>query len=194
MLKINFTEALSLKEFEKQVSDEMKKGVSFLETELSKIRTNRAHTSLVEGIKVERFGQFMSMRALAIITIPDAITILIQPFDASSIGDIEKAIMQSDLGSQPRNDGKSIKITLNPMSQSRRLELIKITNKKLEESLNGIRKIRQELISSIKQAEKNKKISEDLSQRFQKLTQNSLENVTKMMQTIVFQKEKALNE
>jgi ribosome recycling factor len=194
MLKINFTETLSLKEFEKQITDEMKKGISFLEIELSKIRTNRAHTSLVEGIKVERFGQSMSMRALAIITVPDALTILIQPFDASSIVDIERAIMQSDIGAQPRNDGKSIKITLSPMSQSRRTELIKIVNKKLEESLNGIRKIRQELISSIKQSEKNKKISEDLSQRFQKLTQTALENVTKSMQNVVTQKEKALNE
>lgn len=194
MSNIIFSESLSQKDFEKKVLEEMKKSVDFLDKELLKIRTSRANPSLVDNIKVDVYGQLMPLRSIAVITVPEPATIFIQPFDISSISQIEKALMQSDLGTQPRNDGKSIKIILPPMSQARRSELIKNVHKKQEEFLITIRKIRQDFLTSLKQAEKDKKISEDLSQRLQKSLQFCLDETSKNISKLVENKEKALLE
>jgi ribosome recycling factor len=191
---IVFSENLSQKDFEKKVLDEMRKSIDFFEKELLKIRTSRAHTSLVDGIKVDLYGQFMPLRSIAVITVPEPTTIFIQPFDPSSVLQIEKALMQSDLGTQPRNDGKSIKIILPPMSQARRAELIKSVYKKQEEILIAIRKIRQDILTSLKQAEKDKKLSEDFSSRLQKSLQSCLDETGKNISKLVESKEKSLSE
>jgi ribosome recycling factor len=194
MSNIKVSEQVSLKEFEKNVFDEMKKAIEFFEKELSKIRTNRTHPSLIEDIKVNIYGAVKPLKAMAVITTPEANSLLIQPFDVSTIVEIEKALSLIDLGGQAKNDGKSIKIIIPPMSQSRRAELVKMVYKKQEESLIAVRKIRQDVSGLIKQAEKDKKLSEDMSLRFQKVLQNVLDSISNNLSTICKKKEASLSE
>ena len=193
MLKIIFSESISIKDFEKKTIDEMKKSVEFLEKELLKIRTNRAHTSLVDGIKVENYGQFVALRSIAVITTPEPTTINIQPFDISNLIAIEKAISQSNIGTQAKNDGKCLKIMLPPMSQARRVELIKNVHEKQQEALISIRKVRQDMITDIKKAEKDKKLSQDLSSKIQKSLQGALDEISKIISKMIETKEKSLS-
>jgi ribosome recycling factor len=188
------TETLSPKDFEKRVLEEMKKTVDFFEREIAKLRTNRAHASLVEDIRVQVYGQQMPLKNLAVITVPEATVLLIQPFDTNTIIDIEKALSTCDLGGQPRNDGKMIKIILPPMSQARRMEMMKVVSKKQEEALVGIRKVRQDVVTLIKQSEKDKKVSEDTSARLQKLLQTLLDSITNTISQITKKKEVSLSE
>src|SRR3989337_3686293 len=122
------------KEFEKALSAEMEKSIKHFEHELVTIRTNRAHTSMVEDIKATCYGGSMELplKELATLTAPDARLIVIQPWDKSVIADIERAIIASSLGVTPINDGDMIRIALPEMSTSRREELIKILQKKTE--------------------------------------------------------------
>jgi ribosome recycling factor len=191
---IKISEQISIKEFEKSVIEEMKKSADFLNSELAKIRTNKVNTSLIEDIKIAIHGKNIPLKGLSVITTPDACTLSIQPFDISNINDIEKALSQVNLGAQAKNDGKIIKITVPPMSKERRLELIKLVGKKKDEALIGIRKIRQEILATIKQTEKDKKISEDLSTKLQKTLQNGLDSVTLILNSLCQKKEISLSE
>lgn len=189
------TESTLPKDFEKRVLEEMKKSVDFFEKEIAKLRTNRAHSSLIEDVKINVYGgQMMPLKNIAVITTPEPAVLLIQPFDPSTIIDIEKGLSTCDFGSQPKNDGKMIKIVLPQMSKDRRQELIKMVSKKQEETLIGIRKTRQDIVAIIKQAEKDKKISEDSSERFQKLLQQCLDAITLIINSISKKKELALSE
>ena len=194
MSNIKVSEQISLKEFEKSVSDEMKKAIEFFEKELSKIRTNRTHPSLIEDVKISIYGSNKPLKALAVITTPEANSLLIQPFDVSTIIEIEKVLSLIDLGGQAKNDGKSIKIIIPPMSQSRRSELVKMVYKKQEEALIAVRKTRQDVLGLIKQAEKDKKLSEDVSSRFQKTLQNVLDSISNNLSVICKKKEASLSE
>ena len=193
MNKIDLSDSFSLKSFEKYILDEMKTPLDFFEKEAGKLRTNRAHPSLVEDVLVHAYGQSMVLKNIASISAADAQTIVIQPFDSSTISDIEKAISQmGTLGSLPRNDGKSIKISLPPMNQERRQELIKSLKKKMEEALVSVRKIRQDVLTIVKDHEKQKKISEDFSQKFQKQLQVCVDAVSKKIDVLFAQKEHQL--
>ncbi len=195
MQKIDFSENLSLKNFEKHALDEMKIVVEFFEKELSKLRTNRAHPSLIEDVIVQVYGQTMPLKNVAVITVSDAHTFVIQPFDVNTINDIERGISQNTyLGASPRNDGQTIKIILPPMSQARRLDLVKTVKNKHEEALIGIRKIRQEVLTLVKDAEKAKKISEDLCKRLQKQLQTTVDSVTEKITALQHAKEASLKD
>lgn len=182
IMTMNLTENTTQKDLDKLLNPEIQKVVVFFESELKKMRTGRASTALVEDIKVSVYhgSQIMSLKGLALITVSDSSTLTIQPFDPSTIADIEKAISAVDLGVQPRNDGKSIKISFPPMSKERRAELGKIVSKKEEETLVSIRKIRHETLEHIKNAEKKSKtISEDAAKRIQKFLQNIIDDQSK---------------
>ena len=176
----------NIKEFQKAVTAEMEKSVQHFQRELITIRTGRAHTGLVEDVKVSCYGgtSVMKLKEVASITAPEARLIVIQPWDKGVIGDIEKALSTGDLGITPINDGNLIRIQLPEMSAERREELAKILHKKLEETRVGIRNIRKDFNNHIRDSEKKKHISEDhanrLADELQKITDAFIKQVEQM--------------
>lgn len=156
----------NIKSFQEPMEVEMIKAIKHFEKELVKIRTGRAHTSLVEDLPVSCYGQSpMALKGLAAIAAPEARLVTIQPWDTSIISTIEKAIEDSDLGIKPLNDGKVIRLQLPQMTTARRDELIKLLGKKLEECKVGIRNIRKEFNNFIRDAKQDKSISENFYSR-----------------------------
>ena len=154
--------------------DRMDKSAEALIRDLSGYRTGRATPSLVENIMVDYYGSATPIIQLATITTPDAQTILLQPWDKGSVSDIEKSLSTSDLGFNPSNDGNMITIPIPPLTQERRIEMVKVLKKRTEESKVSIRNIRRDGIDSLKKLEKNKEISQDnhkqLQDQLQKVT------------------------
>lgn len=164
----------------------MDKSLSVFESELQKIRTGRATTSLVDHIRVDYYGTLTPLNQVATITVPETRTILIQPWDTSALAAIEKAIMQSDLGINPANDGKVIRINIPVLTEERRKELVKYVGKLAEEYRISIRQIRKDTNSELKEAEKEKKIPEDEVKRnltkIQELTDGFIEKINKALE------------
>lgn len=181
MFKFDLNENANLKAFEKAIEVEMDPYIKHLERELVKIRTGRSHPSMVEDIKVNAYGTMMSIKDTAAISAPDVQLIVIQPWDKALIPDIEKAVGASDLGVTPFNDGNVIRIQLPKMSSSRRDELVKILGKKLEEARIAVRNVRKDVHNAIRDTEKGKKISEDLSRRLQDLLQKVTDKFTDLV-------------
>lgn len=173
-MPIEFSESMNQKNFEKLIETEMDKHLKHFEKEAAKIRTGRAHPSLVEDIKINAYGNIMPLKDLAAISAPEAQLLVVQPWDKTIIAEIEKSLTTSDLGITPLNDGTLIRLPMPKMSSSRRDELIKTLSKKLEESKVAVRNVRKDFHNLIRDAEKGKKISEDLSKRLQ----DSLQKVT----------------
>jgi ribosome recycling factor len=180
------------KSFEKAMSAEMDKTIKHFERELVGIRTGRAHSSMVEDVKVSCYGQMMPLKNLAAITAPDARLITIQPWDLSTIGDIEKALLTSDVGLTPVNDGKLIRLQLPEMSTSRREDLIKILGKKLEESRVTIRNVRKDFHNIMREAKKNKKISEDFEHRLEDLLKKTTDKFISTLEQMSGKKEQEI--
>ena len=145
-----------------------------MKTELTSIRTGRATPSLIEHLKVEYAGVPTPLNQVAGISAPEARLLVIQPWDKSSIRGIEKAILTSDLGLNPVNDGTIIRINVPPLSEERRQELIKVVRRRVEERKIAMRNLRREAMDELKESEKNKDISQDEHRRalnqLQKLT------------------------
>ena len=161
----------------------MRKSVEATQRTFNTIRTGRANPSLLDKIVVEYYGAETALKSLATITTPDSQTIQIQPFDASSIHLIEKAIGMSDLGLTPNNDGKAIRINIPPLTEDRRKELCKLAAKYAEEGKVALRNIRRDGIDKIKKLEKEGDYSEDQSRdaqdKVQKLTDRFIGEVEK---------------
>ncbi|QQR49238.1 ribosome recycling factor [bacterium] len=170
MEEIAFLEGDS-KSVENLVKQEMDKPLKHFEKELTSIRTGRASTKLIEDLKVESYGQYMSLKDIATLAAPDSRLLTIQPWDSSNMSAIEKALSASDLGVQPANDGSIIRIQLPQMSSARRDELVKLLGKKTEECRIGIRNVRKDFHNEIRDAEKKKIISEDFAKRLSTLLQ-----------------------
>ena len=170
MEEIAFQEG-ETKGFEALLRKEMERPIKHFEKELASIRTGRATTSLIENIKVECYGQLMPLRELATLAAPEARLLTIQPWDKSIIGAIEKALLASDLGITPINDGTIIRLQLPQMSADRRDELLKQLGKKTEECRIGIRNIRKEFHNEVRDAVKKKIISEDFAKKLNELLQ-----------------------
>lgn len=132
-----------------------------LRTELSSIRTGRAHASLVENIMVEAYGSRMTLTGVASITIPDARSILIEPWDSTLVKEVEKAIIDSKIGVMPSVAGKSIRIAMPMLTEESRKNLVKITTERLEQARIGVRKVRDQAKGEIVNLEKAKEIGED---------------------------------
>jgi len=152
----------------------METSLEALKRELATIRTGRATPALVEHIKVEYAGVPTPLIQIAGISVPEARLLLVQPWDKTSLHDIEKAILKSDLGLHPSNDGNVIRLHIPPLSEERRQELIKVVRKRVEEGRIAIRNLRREAIDELKKFEKNREISQDEFKRaldqMQKLT------------------------
>lgn len=141
----------------------MRKSVEATQRNFNTIRTGRANPSLLDKIVVEYYGAETPLKSLATLTTPDSQTIQIQPFDAGSVAQIEKAIAMSDLGLTPNNDGKLIRINIPPLTEDRRKDLCKLAAKYAEEGKVALRNLRREAIDRIKKQEKDGDVSEDQS-------------------------------
>ncbi len=152
----------------------MEKGFEYLQHEFSSVRTGKASPALVENIDVEAYGAQMKLKQLALITTPEPRLLVIQPFDASTTKDIEKAIKESKIGINPIVDGKIIRLPIPALSEERRKDLVKGIKQMAEEARVRVRSTRRESIDSLKKAEKEGSISEDqlesLEKEIQKLT------------------------
>lgn len=141
--------------------ERMEKAVGSLEREFGKLRTGRASTTLVDGIKVDYYGTPTPVGQLASVAVPDSRTITIQPWDRGAFGSVEKAILKSDLGLTPVNDGKIIRISIPPLTEERRKDLVKVARKYCEEAKVAVRNVRRDGNDQLKKLEKEKVISED---------------------------------
>jgi len=164
-----------------EVKDHMQKSIEATQRSFNTLRTGRANAALLDRVMVDYYGSETPLKTLANISTPDASTITIQPFDAGSIAQIEKAISLSDIGLTPNNDGRMIRLNIPPLTTERRKELVKIAGKLAEEGKVAIRNIRREAIDEIRKQEKNSDISEDeardLQDQIQKLTDQSISKV-----------------
>src|SRR6187551_190979 len=139
----------------------MGRALEALERDLAAIRTGRASTALVERITVEYYGTQTPLNQLASISVPEAHSILIQPWDRSALGAIEKAILKSDVGLTPNNDGTSVRLTIPPLTEERRRDLVKIVHKRMEETRVEMRNHRREAADELKKAEKDGELGAD---------------------------------
>lgn len=153
----------------------MRRALEALQRELATLRTGRAAPALVENIRADYYGVPTPLNQLATITAPDARLILIQPWDRTSLSSIEKAILKSDLGLHPSNDGTFIRLAVPPLSEERRQELVKVVRRRVEEDRIELRNIRRETVEVLRQREKDKLISQDENRRTQEQLQRLLD-------------------
>ncbi|MGD0573837.1 MAG: ribosome recycling factor [Anaerolineales bacterium] len=162
----------------------MKGAVKSLEEELATLRTGRASPALVERLEVEYYGAATPLMQLATISAPEARLLTIRPFDPGSLKGIERAILGSELGLTPSNDGKIIRLTIPALTEERRHELVKIVNRRTEESRVAVRNIRRDVHNDLREFEKEKLMSEDELKRgeedLQKLTDRYIGNLDEM--------------
>lgn len=145
----------------KMYEEKMDKSISFFQTDIGTLRVGRANPAVLDKIKVEYYGVPTPLAQVGTIAVPEPQTITIQPWDSSILGDIEKAINKSDIGINPQNDGKIIRINFPPLTEERRKEIAKSLSKKSEEAKVNIRNIRREAMDLLKKELKNKTMTED---------------------------------
>lgn len=174
--------------------DKMTRTVEALERDFKRIRTGRASTALLEGIKVDCYETQMPLEQVASIAAPESRLITIQPWDLSVIGDIEKAILKSELGLTPVSDGKIIRISIPPLTEERRKELAKLAKKMAEENRISVRNLRREANDMFKDLKTEKEISEDESYKSQEDVQKITDEFIKTIDEITSRKEKEIIE
>ncbi|MFC2064288.1 ribosome recycling factor [Chloroflexota bacterium] len=170
-----------IKDILKETDERMKTSIVSLEEDLSAIRTGRANPALVERLPVDYFDIPTPLLQLATISVPEPRSLLIRPFDPSTVKIIEKAILTSDLGLTPSNDGKSIRLNLPPLTEERRVDLVKLMNGRLEEARIAVRNIRRDGLEEMRNYEKEKLFSKDDLERgekdLQEVTDRFIENI-----------------
>jgi ribosome recycling factor len=170
-----------LKEIYKETEVRMKGAIQALEEDLAGIRTGRASPALIERLHVEYYGAPTPLIQLASISVPEPRSLLIKPFDASSLKAIERAILASDLGLTPNNDGKSIRLNLPPLTEERRRDLVKVVHNRVEEARVAARNVRRDSIRDLREFEEEKLISEDDlkkgEEELQKITERYIEEI-----------------
>lgn len=174
--------------------EKMKKTISVLESEMKAVRAGRANPGILDKVSVEYYGAPSPLTQIANVSVPDARTILIQPWDASILSEVEKAILKSDIGITPNNDGKSIRLNFPPLTEERRKELVKGIRKKGEDSKVAIRSIRRDAMEDAKVQKKNGEITEDDVKNLEKDIQKLTDNYIKDIDAIIAAKEKEVME
>ncbi|MBW1642023.1 MAG: ribosome recycling factor [Deltaproteobacteria bacterium] len=177
-----------------ETRENMDKSVASLKNELNKVRTGRASLSLLDGVKVDYYGTSTPLNQVASLSVPENRLITIQPWDISVIKDIEKAILKSDLGLTPSNDGKVIRITIPQLTEERRKELVKIVNKISEDHKVAVRNIRRDSNELIKSFKKDGDVSEDAAFKAQEKVQKITDEYISSIEAIYTEKEKEILE
>ncbi|MDW7971657.1 MAG: ribosome recycling factor [Thermodesulfovibrio sp.] len=183
-----------MQEFKKKANERMNQALEIFKKDLSTFRTGRASLGILDNIKVEYYGSMVPLNQVATLGIPEPRVITIQPWDQRMISEIEKAIMKSDLGLTPINDGKMIKIVIPPLTEERRKQLVKVVRKRAEEARVAIRNIRRDIIEEIRKNEKEKKLSEDESRKIQEEIQKITNSFIEKIDQALEQKEKEIME
>jgi ribosome recycling factor len=183
-----------LKESHTEAEARMKGAVEALEEDLGGIRTGRASPALVERLMVEYYGTPTPLMQLATISVPEARMLMIRPFDTSTLRNVERAILVSDLGLTPNNDGKVIRLNLPPLTQERRHDLVKLVHTRLEEARVAVRNVRRDSIKDLREFEHEKMISEDELEKGEEDLQKLTEKYIELVNEIGVRKEKEIME
>ncbi len=182
--------ANNLKEFETK----MTKSINVLEDDLATMRAGRANPAILDKASVEYYGVPTPLTQIGNVSVPDARTILIQPWDASILGEIEKAILKSDIGITPTNDGKAIRLVFPALTEERRKELAKSIHKKGEDTKVAVRSIRRDAMEQFKKDKKNGDITEDDLKSLEKDIQTLTDKYVKIIDDVLAKKEKEIME
>lgn len=172
----------------------MQKSIENLDKEFAKLRTGRASTALVDSIRVEYYGTPTPLNQVASVSIPDSRTISISPWDRNAFTSIEKAIMKSDLGLTPINDGRAIRINIPPLTEERRKDLVKMAKKYTEEAKVAIRNVRRDINEALKKLQTAKELNEDDLHKAQDEVQKITDGFVKKADTVLAEKEKEIME
>ncbi len=172
----------------------MEKTLGVLKGEFQKIRTGRASTNILDSVKVDYYGNLSSISQVATLAVPEPRTITISPWEAKIIPAIEKAIMNSNIGLTPSNDGKTIRLNLPPLTEERRKEIVKDLKKKAEEDKIALRNIRRDAIDKLKKLEKDKAVTEDELKKLEKDVQEVTKSFEAKVDEAVVHKEKEVME
>lgn len=178
----------------KDLDDKCQKTIAHLKEDLNTVRAGRANPALLDKVMVDYYGSPTPLKNLANIMVPEPRTLLITPFDPKSISDIEKAINIANLGINPSNDGKSVRLAIPVLTEERRKELTKTVKKYGEESKVAIRNLRRDANDKIKKLEKDKEITEDEMKKALDDIQKAIEKVEKEIDQVVEQKDKEIME
>ena len=173
----------------KDCDELMKKRIGLLERDLGRVRTGRASVSLLDGIRVNYYGNPSPIQQLASLSTPDARTIIISPFEKSLIGDIERAIQIADLGAQPVNDGNVVRLSIPALNEERRKNIAKSIKKLGEEAKVAVRKVRQDANARVRKQEKVKELAEDESKKLQKSIQERTDEYIRQVDERIGKKE-----
>lgn len=184
----------SPQEIKGKTAEKMEAALEHLRKELAGIRTGRASLALLDNIRVNYYGNTTPLKQVATLSIPESRQITIQPWDVGQIGEIEKAILASDLGLTPANDGKIIRLTLPPLTEERRRELVKIAKKVGEDSKVAVRNLRRDANEALKALGKEASLSEDQLKKEQDLTQKLTDQTIHKIDEIISKKESEILE
>lgn len=178
----------------KKLEEKMEKTISVMKEELSTIRAGRANPNMLDRVMVDYYGTMTPIKQMAGVSSPEPRTILVQPWDKTAIGSIEKAILTSDLGFNPTNDGNAIRINIPQLTEERRKDLIKVVGKVGEQAKVALRNERREANEAIKKMEKASELTEDDSKKAQDEVQKITDEHIKMIDQLVAKKEKDIME
>ena len=185
---------MTVKEVVHSTEDKLKKSVDFVSRNFAEVRTGRANPALVEGLHVDYYGTPTMLKQLAAITVPDARMVVIQPWDPTAMAEIEKAILKSNLGITPSNDGKVIRLAVPQLSKERRQELAKVVHKMAEEGRVSLRTVRHESRATLEKLQKDKVVSEDERDRGIDEVQKMVDKFTVKIEELLKAKEKEVLE
>jgi len=183
-----------IKDITTDCEDGMKKAVDSFKRDLQKIRTGRANTAMLDGIKVDYYGTPTPVNQVATVQVVDARLITVKPWEKNMLGVIDKAIRASDLGINPVADSELVRLPIPPLTQERRKELAKVVNKQTEESRVAVRSARRDAMDMIKDAEKDKQITEDQRKDGEKIVQDLTDKYIAMVDDVAKAKEKEIME
>ncbi len=183
-----------LEEIEKEIEDRMGKAFHHVQEKLKKVRTGSAHTSLLENVKISCYRGEQELKHIASISCPDSRSLLISPWDQSTLKDIEAALIKSDLGMAPRRSGNVIHLKVPELSEERRAELTRLFKKDVEKARIEFRQIRQMMNEKVKSALKEKVIGEDVAENCKKQIQQATDNYVNKVNDLSNKKQKELTE
>lgn len=183
-----------INELIQSLQNQMAKSIVAFSEELGKLRTGRASAGLLDKIMVDYYGTPTAITQMAAVNVPEARLITIQPWDQSSLGEIEKAIQKSDLGITPQNDGKILRLPLPPLTEERRKDIVKQAGKTAEDSRVAVRNIRRSAMDELKAALKDKKVSEDDQKKGQEKIQQITDESIKKIDALLDKKSKEIME
>jgi ribosome recycling factor len=183
-----------IQELRKKTHERMQASIEALKKKFASVRTGRASLSLLDGLTVDYYGTVTPLQQLASLSVPDSRQIVIQPWEQKIIPEIEKAIMKSDLGLTPMNDGKLIRINIPALTEERRKQLVKVVKKEAEDAKVAVRNVRREINEDLKKLEKEKHVSEDEIKKEHDEVQKITDSFIKKVDELLEHKEKEIME